>query len=443
MPGSGVCPHCEGRESATVDHGLRDLRDIPEPSLDPSVSTAPPDSKSAPTTLDGAQERPDIKSRLECDGAALWAAEDPVCGAPMQAEGWALALAAAAALGLRRLARFLGIAGLVVLLAPAPGAEAASFRTDIAFVLDGSASFAARAPFFADGLADMSAAFNGLGVDARYGLVTFATTKALPLVVQDFTDAATLETALRDPMLTSNPYNCALTPCLGTVPNNLNEPGTLGVAVALGGVADFREGSFGAIVQEPYDILAISGGPEFVVRADAATMTVTESQGPQPVTLSWRDDAVKNVVLLADEGDARRGFTLLTNGHPLFSWADVADLAIEQGALVNAIIDFGSFGWRTAATSEYGFLATQTGGNVFDLDVLDTGDPALLAAFVNDFAAVKFAEIRAVCDANPLAPGCRAPVNAVPLPPALWLAVSGFASLVWIGRSRHRHRTAA
>jgi uncharacterized protein (TIGR03382 family) len=127
-------------------------------------------------------------------------------------------------------------------------------------------------------------------------------------------------------------------------------------------------------------------------------------------SFSYRSDAIKNLIILTDEPD-NSGTT---------PFADVDALLGANNALFNAVLRFSD------TISSIGPLATNHGGNIFDLGLFGSNDAQVVTDFVTDFANVKLQETLTFCQQNPNDPACT---NVqVPVPPmaALFgLAVAG------------------
>ena len=122
--------------------------------------------------------------------------------------------------------------------------------------------------------------------------------------------------------------------------------------------------------------------------------------------LTYRAGALKNLIIFTDEpsnGDSSYGSS--------FTTAD--DNLTFYNALFNAVLR------GTSTEASYSPLASGHGGNVYDLNDLNTTDQTVVSAFVDSFARSKLQEIVDYCTLHPNDPACQG--GSVPEPGTLAL----------------------
>jgi hypothetical protein len=235
--------------------------------------------------------------------------------------------------------------------------------TDIVMIVDESGSMSNVQTNLRTNIGLFANILSAGNVDARYALVGYGSSSVVPRLITDFTDPA-------------------------------------GFAAAAQG-------------------LLINGGTEPGFTASAFALNELDNQSS---LLSYRSNAVKNLIIYSDErsnGDtAARG---AVNGSPV-SFSVIDGLLTNNNALYNAVV-------RSGAINSYVPLATNHGGLQFDLNGLNTTDQAVVQAFVTDFATKKLQETIDFCTANPNAPECQG--ASIPEPTSLALigiSIFGFGA---------------
>jgi hypothetical protein len=253
----------------------------------------------------------------------------------------------------------------ISLLGFAQPSQALNISTDIVMIVDESGSMGDVQANLRNNIGLFASILSTGGVDARYALVGYGNSLVVPRLITDFTDAAGF------------------------------------AAAALG--------------------LQINGGTEPGFTASAFALNELDNQSS---TLSYRTNAVKNLIIYTDE--ASNGDTVArgaVNGSAV-SFAVIDGLLTDNNALYNAVVRAGAAG----ATGSFASLAANHGGLKFDLNGLNTTDQTVVQAFVTDFATKKLQETIDYCTANPNAPECQ---GSVPEPTSLALigiSIFGFGA---------------
>lgn len=148
-----------------------------------------------------------------------------------------------------------------------------------------------------------------------------------------------------------------------------------------------------------------SNEPAYDATAYALDALASESAG-----LTYRNDAVKNLILFADEA---------SNSDTEYDAASLDALLQQSSALFNVVLG-GDF-------TDLLTLAANNGGHGFDLEELNTSDTNALTAFVTNFAEVKLQETLDYCVTNPNDPACSGSPDPVPAPFGLGFMVLALA----------------
>jgi hypothetical protein len=128
-----------------------------------------------------------------------------------------------------------------------------------------------------------------------------------------------------------------------------------------------------------------------------ALNTATAYNNNTSAGLSYRNDAVTNIIMLTDE-DAN-----VPSGGK--TWAETNTLLQTMQALFNIVTD--SAGNSTQAGGTLNQLAANNGGNTFNINDFANGTQQEIEAFVTNFASVKLQETIDFCVANPNDPACQ------------------------------------
>lgn len=155
--------------------------------------------------------------------------------------------------------------------------------------------------------------------------------------------------------------------------------------------------------------LVVNGATEPAFDASAFALNALVSEN---ANFSFRNDAVKNLIIYTDEP---------SNGDSEYNFNKTDALLKSNNALYNAVLQGDS------TISSLGGLATGNGGQVFDLQGLNTTDQSVVTAFVETFANAKLQETLDFCTLNPSDPAC---VNVdVPEPTSLAIFALGLIGL--------------
>ncbi len=264
------------------------------------------------------------------------------------------------------------ILGTAVAVSPA---HAAPILSDIVFVVDESGSMGNVQANLRTNIGLFASILTGTGqVNAQYGLVGYGSGSPAPRLITDFTDATNFSTAAQ-----------------GLVTNGASEPGYTATAFALNGLDG------------------------------------------QSSLFSFRNNAVKNIIILTDEpsnGDfIRRGSV----GGQAVSESVLDGLLTSNNALYNGVLR------NNSTIASYQQLISDHGGTVFDLNLFNTTDQTIVQNFVTDFANKKLQETLDFCQLNPTDPACQ-PSASVPDPYSF--ALIGLVLFVLVLRARRKAATA-
>ncbi|MCP1337960.1 VWA domain-containing protein [Futiania mangrovi] len=258
-------------------------------------------------------------------------------------------------------------------VAAAAPAQAVVVSSDIVFVVDESGSMGSVQANLRNNIGAFASILSGGGVDARYALVGYGSSGVAPRLITDFTNPTDFGTAAQ-----------------GLLTNGGTEPGYTAIAFAVNGL---------------------------------------DSQSP---TLSYRTNAVKNIIILTDEPSNGDTVARGSIGGVAVNATNLDALLTSVNALLNGVLSGGS------TISSYSGLIAAHNGNIYDLNKFGSNDPDEVDAFVQAFAASKLQEILDFCDLNPNDPACQ-PGTGVSEPSLAGLL---FFGLTGIGVMAYRRRTA-
>lgn len=222
--------------------------------------------------------------------------------------------------------------------------NAAVIKTDIVMIVDESGSMSTIHDSLGAGISTFANTLQTGGLDIQFALIGYGFAGDSIRLISDFVDAADFATATND-------------------------------LVSLG-------------ASEPaYDATAYS----------------LDALNSEQANLSFRDDAVKNLILFADEA---------SNSDTEFDAPSLDALLQSSSSLFNVVVS-GNY-------TELIDLALNNGGQSFDLNRLDTTDTAEIESFTAEFAQVKLTETQDFCLDNPNHPACNGS-DPVPTPSTLSL----------------------
>lgn len=238
--------------------------------------------------------------------------------------------------------------GLFTVTAPA---NAALIKTDIVMLVDESGSMSTIHNNLRDSIGTFASILQNGGLDAQFALIGYGFAGDSIRLLSDFVDAAGFASAMA-----------------GITPVGADEPA--------------------------YD----------------ATAYALEALPSEQPGLSYRDDAVKNLILFADEA---------SNSDNYFDADSLDGVLKDNSALFNVVLG-GEFG-------ELIDLALNNGGNSFDLNELNTPVQSEIDDFVTNFAEVKLQETVDFCAENPDHPACT---DSEPVPAPAGIALLSLGLLL-------------
>lgn len=259
---------------------------------------------------------------------------------------------------LKRAAAALGVGLALAVSAPAQSAVI----TDIIMIVDESGSMGTVQANLRNNIGLFASILSSGGIDAQYGLVGYGNNQVRPRMLTDLTDPASFATAAQG--------------------------------------------------------LLINGGTEPGYTATAFALNELDNQSP---TFTFRQNALKNIIIFTDEPHNGTSTSYGTVGGVTVSFAIADQLLTDNNALFNAVLS------GTSTINSYGPLATGHGGNIYTLSGLNTSNQSAVEAFVTAFAQSKLQEILDFCDLNPNDPACQG--SSVPEPGTLALLGLGLAGL--------------
>lgn len=242
------------------------------------------------------------------------------------------------------------VVGLGLLTVNAP-ANAAIIKTDIVMLVDESGSMGTIHNNLSNSISSFASILQAGGLDVQFALIGYGFAGDGIRLISDFVDAAGFATAMTQ-----------------IIPIGADEPA--------------------------YD----------------ATAYALEALPAEQPNLSYRDDAVKNLILFADEA---------SNGDVYYDADSLDTLLKDNSALFNVVLG-GDFSGLIN-------LALNNGGNSFDLNELNTNVQSDIEAFVTHFAEVKLQETLDFCLENPSDPACS---GSEPVPAPAGIALLSFGLLL-------------
>jgi len=233
-------------------------------------------------------------------------------------------------------------------------ASHAVIYSDIVMMVDESGSMGSVQANLRNNISTFASILQAGGLDVRFALVGYGSSNYLPRTMTNFTNAAGFQSA-----------------AAGLVASGGTEPGYAAIQFAL-----------------------------------------------TSPTLTWRSNAVKNLIIFTDEP---------SNGDPFGTTQATADAALTAAnALFNAVLSYSN------TIDSYDDLYNAHGGNLYDLAQLGSSDQTTVQNFVTAFGKSKLKETIDFCTANPTAPECQG--NNVPEPGSLALLGLGMAGLAGLRR---------
>lgn len=157
--------------------------------------------------------------------------------------------------------------------------------------------------------------------------------------------------------------------------------------------------------------LQINGAFEPGYLATLFALNALDNQNP---LISFRSNSIKNIIIFTDEPSNGDTIARGTYQGAQVTQSVVDGVLKDNNALFNAVLSGAS------TINSYSALATDNGGQVFNLSLFNTTNQQQISNFVDDFAASKLRETLDFCVINPTAPACNPGTISAPATMALF-----------------------